>query len=206
LYAVNGFGDGIVERSADGTRIQAGRHNFEDNNNAPSAVGRVAYSPRVGYEVGLSGHYGAYNVFELDGIAVDERRDVTIAALDGEAVLAGIRLQGEAALVRVDIPPGLAGIYASRQRGAYVQAVRPFGRGFVTTMPNSSFAAAVRVDVVDFDTGIPGDDVRQVSFGLNFRPTNDTAIKLDYVRGRSHDRFNNPTNMAGLQASVATYF
>ncbi len=206
VYAVNGFGDGIVERSPDGTRIQAGRHNFEDNNNAPSIVGRVAFSPRVGHEVGLSTHYGAYNVFVLDGVTVDERRDVAILALDAEASVAGVRFQGEAALVRVDIPAGLTGLYASRQRGAYVQAVRPIARAVLPTMPNSSLSAGVRFDVVDFDTGIPGDGVRQLTLGLVFRPTADTAVKLDYARGRARDRFNNPSEHAGVQLSVATYF
>jgi hypothetical protein len=64
----------------------------------------------------------------------------------------------------------------------------------------------VRADAVDFDTDIPGDDVRQVTLGLVFRPTTDTAVKLDYVRGRIHDRFNNASETAGLQLSVATYF
>jgi hypothetical protein len=206
LYAVNGFGDGIVENSADGTRVQAGRHNFEDNNNAPSLVGRVAYSPRTGYEVGLSTHYGPYNVYTLDGNTVDERRDVAIVAVDGEATVAGFRFQGEAALVRVDVPDGLVGVYASRQRGFYLQAVRPIAQALLSTMPNSSLAAGVRVDAVDFDTGLPGDDVGQVTLGLVFRPTTDTAVKLDYVRGRTHDRFNTPSDLAGLQLSVATYF
>lgn len=206
VYAVNGFHDGLLNGSDDGTRIALGRGNFEDNNNSPSFVGRVAFSPRTGIEIGISGHHGAYNVFNLDGVAVDERRNVGIWVIDASATVLGTEIQGEAGAVRVDIPPGLAGTFASRQRGGYVEAVRPFGRGFVTTMPQSFFAIALRLDAVDLDTEIPGDDVRQVSVGLNFRPTQDTALKANWVRGTQRDRFNNGSPFAKLLFSVATYF
>lgn len=206
LYAVNGFHDGLVNGSPDGTRIPLGRGNFEDNNASPSFVGRVAFSPRIGLELGVSGHFGAYNAFRVDGIDVDQRRDVGIVVLDVSASVLGTELRGEAASVRVDLPQDLAGIYASRQRGLYVEAVRPFGRGLVPTMPQSFFALALRLDAVDFDTRLAGDDVRQVSVGLNFRPTQDTAIKANWVRGQRRDRFSNPSAFAKLLFSVATYF
>lgn len=206
LYAVNGFHDGLINDSPDGTRVARGRGNFEDNNASPAFVGRVAYSPSVGVEVAVSAHHGAWNVFRDEGLVVDERRDLSIWVLDGEAAVAGVRMQGEAALVGVDVPPGLSGLYASRQRGFYLQAIRPFGRGLVRTMPESFLAMVARLDVVDFDADIPGDMVRRISVGLNFRPTQDTVLKLDYVRDRTRDRFNNPSDRAGLLFSAATYF
>ena len=45
LYAVNGFDEGVIEASGDGTRIPEGRGNLTDNNNRPSLVGRLAVSP-----------------------------------------------------------------------------------------------------------------------------------------------------------------
>lgn len=205
-YAVNGFNEGLIERSPDGTRVFNGRSNFEDNNSSPALVGRIAFSPRVGFEVGLSGHHGAYNVYQLDGEQVDDRRDLTIAVLDVEATVAGFRLEGEVAQVRVELPPTMTGVFASRQQGFYLQATRRFGEGLVTTMPNSYFTALARVDMVDFDRNVAGDLERRVTLGVNFRPTSDTAIKLDYLRGRSRDRFNNPADEAGLLFSLATYF
>ncbi len=50
---------------------------------------------------------------------------------------------------------------------------------------------------MDFDTDSNGSSVRQVPIGVNFRPTEDTILRLDYVRGGSFDR---------MQFSVATYF
>jgi hypothetical protein len=206
LYAVNGFHDGLISDAAEGTRVALGRRNVEDNNSSPALVGRMAWSPRVGYELGISSHRGAYNVYRSEGMAVDERRDLVIWVVDAEARVAGVRVVGEAAAAKIDIPPGLHGIYASRQRGLYVEALRPFGRAWVRTMPSSFFAAGARLDLVDFDADLPGDVVRRVTVGLNFRPTQDTVLKLNFVRGRTRDRFNNPSDQAGLLFSVATYF
>jgi len=205
-YAVNGFHDGLINDSPEGTRIPQGRRNFRDNNNSPAFVGRVAFSPRRGMEAGVSAHHGAYNEYRLDGEDVDERRNLTIWVADLEVVAAGFRMVGEAATAGIGIPPGLRGIYASRQRGLYLELLRPFGAGWVSTMPQSSFAAKVRFDAVDFDGSLPGDSERQVTLGLNFRPASESVVKLDYVRGRSRDRFNNPSEFARFLLSVATYF
>jgi hypothetical protein len=205
VYAVNGFDDGLITDS-DGTRIPEGRRNFEDNNNFPSLVGRVAWSPRIGIELGASMHTGPYNVFQQDGQQIDEKRNLTIWALDVEADLLGIRWEGEGGQAHLDVPASLQGIYAQRQQGFYFQGMWDFGRKWVRTMPKSFFSAGARVDVLDLDADIPGDDVKQVSLGFNFRPTGETVFKFDYVRGRARDRFNNPSDFADFLFSVATYF
>ncbi len=73
-------------------------------------------------------------------------------------------------------------------------------------MPQSTFAGKLRIDLVDFDGALPGDSERQMTLGLNFRPTSESVIKLDYVRGWTRDRFNNPGDLARFLLSVATYF
>lgn len=206
IYGTNGFHDGLITNSEAGTRIALGRGNFEDNNGAPAVVGRMAWSPKIGYELGLSGHRGAYNVFNEEGTVIDERRDLSIGVLDLEAVIRGIQLSGEAVLARIDIPPGLEGIYAGKQHGLYVEAVREFGRAWIRTMPASMFAAKARFDYVDFDTQLHGNSTAQLSLGINFRPTRDSVLKLDYVRGRGRDEFNNRAEHASVLASIATYF
>ena len=99
-YLTNGFHDGLINGSPDGTRIPLGRGNSDDQNASPAFVGRVAWSPATGYEIGLSTHHGAWNVFTLDGEQVDDRRDLTLGVVDGELTVAGVRLTGEAALAR----------------------------------------------------------------------------------------------------------
>ena len=206
VYATNGFHDGIITDSEEGTRVSLGRGNLEDNNGSPAFVGRLAVSPLPSTELGISAHHGAYNVFTSEGTQVDERRELSILALDAEARVVGVQLSGEAAVTSIDIPTGLEGVYADRQHGFYAEAVRPFGRGWMRTMPSSSFAAKVRVDYVDFDVDRVGQTTGQVSLGLNFRPTQDSVLKLDYVRGRERDEFNNRSDHAFLLFSLATYF
>ena len=206
LYAVNGFDEGVLEGDPAGTRIPAGSENFEDNNNSLSVVGRLAWSPRQGIELGASAHSGAYNVYSADGLEVDERRDLTIWVLDAEATIGALELTGEAAFASIDVPSGLGPLFASGQRGLYADAVLPFWNSRITTMPGSFFAAKLRLDYVDFDTDLRGDDGLRVSTGLNFHPTRDTAFKLDLFRARVHDRFNNPADEFGVLFSAATYF
>ena len=63
-----------------------------------------------------------------------------------------------------------------------------------------------RWDYVDFDTRLEGQTSAQVTVGLNFRPTRESVLKLDYVRGRGRDEFNNRADHASVLASLATYF
>jgi hypothetical protein len=73
-------------------------------------------------------------------------------------------------------------------------------------MPAGVFALKTRWDFVDFDTRLEGQTAAQVTVGLNFRPTQESVIKLDYVRGRGRDEFNNRADHAFVLASLATYF
>lgn len=205
-YATNGFHDGLILDSEDGTRIPLGRRNFEDNNGSPAIVARVAWSPKLDHEIGLSAHHGAYNTFALEGARVDKQRNLNIVVLDGETKILGVRVSGEAARATIDVPDGLQGIYASRQQGVYIEGIREFWRGRISTMPRSAFAAKVRWDYVDFDSDVEGTSVAQVTAGFNFRPTEDSALKVDYVRGRGRDQFNNLGEHAFVLVSLATYF
>lgn len=206
VYLVNGFHEGLITASEGGTRIPFGRNNVEDNNGSPAMTGRVAWSPGDGLEMGVSAHHGAYNQSTLDGVDITERRDVTLFVADLDASVGPLRISGEAGVADVDVPASLAGINASGQRGLYLDAVHDFGHGWIATLPRSFFSAGARLDVVDFDTGLPGDGLRRLTLGVNFRPTVETAFKLNYFRGWARDRFNNPELSAGLLFSVATYF
>lgn len=205
-YLTNGFHDGLVTGSPDGTRIPLGRGNTEDGNGSPALVSRLAWSPAIGVEVGVSGHHGAWNRFLIDGVRVDERRELTIAVLDGEFTLLGLRVSGEAAVASVDVPPSLRPTYATRQAGWFVDLARDVGAGLVSTAPGSVFTLKARVDAIDLDTGAIGQHVRQVSAGVNFRPTSESVVKLEFVRGWQYDAFNTRGDFARLLASFATYF
>ncbi len=206
LYAVNGFDGGIIDASSDGTRLTEGGVNVEDNNASPAVVARTAWMPAEGSEFGLSAFTGAYNRFRIEGLDVDERRSVRIGSIDARTRLLGLEWNGEAAAVEVDVPPGLGGIYASRQSGFFVESRRVFGRRWIPSMPAASFSAGARVEGVDFDRDLAGDSRIQLTGGLHFRPTPETVFKLDYARSRSRDRFHNPAEGAALKFSLTSYF
>src|SRR5262249_42564994 len=98
VYATNGFHDGIITQSEQGTRIPLGRGNFEDNDGRPAIVGRVAVSPARPVEIGVSIHHGAYNVYDDEGTRIDDARHLTIGVLDAEVHALGVQFAGEAAL------------------------------------------------------------------------------------------------------------
>ena len=168
-YATNGLHDGLLLDSPEGTRLFRGRKNFEDNNSSPAFTGRLAWSPSLAMEVGVSGHHGAYNVFQSEGVRVDERRNVSVGAIDASIEGGGWRVMGEGVVATVELPPSLDGLFASKQRGAYLEVARDVLRGFQRGLPNSLITLKLRGDAVDFDTAIPGDMISQISVGANYR-------------------------------------
>jgi len=205
-YAVTGYHHGLIADSPEGTRLAAGKRNFEDLNASPGVVGRIEWSPIAKAGLGLSGYHGAYNVYRADGLAVDDRRDVSVIVLDLDGPLGPIQWSGEVANVHVELPPTLAGLFASRQAGAYLMGAWRFGEGWFASMPGSSFTLAARGEAVDFDRDLAGDSMRALALGFNFRPVPETVIKLGYERGETRDRFNNPGAFARLRLGIATYF
>ena len=204
-YGVNGFNDDVLTGDPDGTRIAAGKGNFEDNNNRPAFVGRVAVSPRPTWEVGASVHTGPYNTWQIENLAVDDRRNLTLFVLDADVSLGQLELQGEYARASIDVP-AQSGVYAGSQAGYYLQLNAHFGRGWLLELPGSQFTGVARYGFVDFDTDTDGDSHRRLTLGVNFRPLEDSVFKLDYQRNWTRDAFENQGTGAGLIFSVATYF
>jgi hypothetical protein len=206
-YLVNGLNDGVV-LSGEGTSIPDGRPTGfgEDNNGSPSFVGRLALRPEFGGEIGVSGHTGIYNTFKVDGVEVDEKRELTILAVDGEFGLGDLSVRGEFAHARINVPESLVGLYAEVQQGFYAQAVYRLIDGVMPMFPQSTLSAGVRFDQVHLDTDIEGDLVRSVTVGLNLRLVPETAIELDYAHRWNFDRLNNESRAAVVQIGIATYF
>ncbi len=204
-YATNGFDDGVITEG-EGTQIPEGRANFEDNNNHPSFVGRVAFSPASALEFGLSGHTGPYNTWKVDGLIVDDRRDLSLLAVDLDARWRRFRLTGEAAQGWVEIPASLEGVNAESQRGYYVEGAAIFFDGRIPNLPKSHVTVVSRFDDVDFDTDTEGDSVRRLTLGANLRVSYDTVFKLDYQYNWERDAFNTAANAAAILFSVASYF
>jgi hypothetical protein len=204
-YLVNGFDERILANE-EGTRIAAGKGAAEDENATPSMVARLGFSPVPQVEVGFSGHRGPYNTWKLEGETIDARRELAIAAIDVEARFDDWAVFGEIAQAWIEVPPGFAGLLADEQSGWYVEGRYRFGSGLLAELPESAFVLAARNEYVDFDLDRKGDDTRRAIFGLSFRPTPETAFKLDAVFTRNRDRFALPSASTAVLLGIATYF
>lgn len=202
IYAVNGLTE-VVAQDAQ-TRISAGKDNFTDNNPSPSVAGRLGLSPVAGLELGLSGHYGPYNAYDLEGERVEKKRNLGLYAVDLRIDRGRFHLQSEFAWALLDVPAEAGGLYASSQWGMYTQFVVRFLQDSVWA--GSSFAGGLRYGFVDFNADGDGDHSHRFTAGLNFRPIEETVVKLDYQRTISEDPLANVEHSAAILFSVASYF
>jgi hypothetical protein len=190
LYLVNGFNASVIN-SAGQLRIRSGRGSQkQDNNNDKALVGRFGFSPRLGMNFGASFHTGKYDVAG--------KKRLTILAIDTKLTRSIFEFQGEYARASAN---GIVG----KQQGVYAQTNIHFLHDHF--LPGSVFTGIARWDYVDYNTAVGGDAEQGLSMGLNFRPVEDAAFKLDYTT-----TWNTPANgnrSAGIGRvffSVATYF
>lgn len=205
VYLVNGFSEDVV--SGGRLDMRAGRGSqSSDNNNHRSIVGRLGFSPRLGLNLGVSGHVGAYD---------DQGEErLTVVAFDGQLAHGPFELLGEGAVAKATIgasvedpTPGTAPTDAGTA-GFYAEARYHLFSGAVSRFPQSVFTAVARLDHVDRDTEADGALEQRITLGLNFRPTEDSVFKNDLVFGRTKgveagdwDDFE-----VGYRFSMATYF
>lgn len=204
-YLVNGFTGDIVGK--DGIRVRGGRSIADsENNNAKSFVGRVAFSPFLGFEAGASAHTGAYSS-NGDGFKGDER--LTIAALDATIQRGPFELLGEYSLLNADLPAALrAAGMADAQSGMYVQTNIHFGSGVIAPKATSVFTGVARFDRVDFARDADGDTRERFTLGINWRPVGEAVLKADFqwnwaTAALSSDR---KAGDRALRLSMASYF
>lgn len=202
LYVVNGLGNDVGSKG-----LRSGRpHLKQDNNREKSFVGRVGFSPILGLEAGLSFYNGRYND-NLD--SADVARKVAITALDWSYERGPFQFIGEAATFSYVLPStDLAAGF-----GYYGQLNYHFAHGLLPGYPASVFTAMIRVENLDinefaFDNGVQ--DQYRLSFGINFRPFEQTAFKLSVLRNvkraSTATEFDSTTAYSQVRASVATYF
>ena len=219
LYAFNGF----ALRSTDTTfNVNDGLRNARgfqktDNNNDKGVVGRVAFSPLLGIEVGLSGAHSSYDP--------NNTRNLSLYAVDWTLQKGPFEVIGEAALARISGDTVAGTIGPAGMRGYYIQGNYHFLPEFLKRWAPrhftdaSTFTAVVRWDDVDTDTddrtltstGGHTRDLQRLTVGLNFRPVEDTVIKFDYQFNSQLNTNLSPANAArvdgnGFLVSVATYF
>jgi hypothetical protein len=216
-YLTNGLGSGVLLNGAGRTDLAAGKSGerfAEDNNGSPALSGRLAAQARRLGEVGLSYYGGAYNDYRVEGVVIDERRWLSLLALDFSTDLGPVDLRGEAAHAWIEVPRDLDELFAARQWGFHLDAVLPLWRPSIRALQSPVVSAVLRLERVDLNagrfssTGLPiGDETTAVTLGLSFRPAGGTVFRANYRHETSRDLARNPASRtAGFQVGFATYF
>jgi hypothetical protein len=217
LYLTNGLGDGVLDNELGRTDIASGKDEEqlgEDNNGSPALSGRVAARlPGLG-EVGVSHYLAHYNTFRVEGVEVDERRALSISALDAGLELGAVSVRGEAALARVDVPDGLSEVFGRSQWGAHLDVIVPVWRPAIEGYENAVLSLGLRLEHVDYNRGTfsstgrsIGDEVTAIVPVLSFRPTAGSVLRANYRYHWIRDFAGNPrARLAGFQLGIATYF
>ncbi len=206
IYAVNGFEGltaGGTSRFSTGGGLRGGKGSeVVDFNGDPAVVGRLGFSPFLGLEFGGSFHAGTY----------DEKNDnmLTIAAFDTAYQRGPFELVGEFAnaFIERDSFASSSGV-PDDMWGYYIEPRYHFMPGFLKTMAptifteDSTFTGVTRWEQLDLD----GEKTDRITFGLNYRYTEDTVFKLDYQINTTtkEDRPAESKNNTFL-FGIATYF
>jgi hypothetical protein len=216
-YLTNGLGDGVILNDAGRTRLASGKGTglvAGDNNGRPALSGRVGLQRRNIGELGLSYYGGTYNTFQVEGLDVDVKRSVRLAALDANTELHSVSLRGELAFAWIDVPEDLLELFGDRQWGFHLDAVVPLFRPRIRGLTDPVVSATARVERVDFNRGrfastggAIGDEIDAFTLGLSFRPAAGTVFKANYRYQSIRDlQGNAPAKRAGFQFGLATYF
>ncbi|WP_447964447.1 hypothetical protein [Nitrospira sp. Ecomares 2.1] len=187
-----------------------------DNNNGKSIMGRVAFSPVLGMEVGGSGFYGNYGTNKDDQLA--------IWALDWTFQRGPFEFIGESAWAYIkdnDInQDGTRNGNPRRMQGYYLQGNYHFLPEWLTRMAPtffkqevSTFTAVVRWEQMNLGQDLNDNteagklgEWQRWTFGLNFRPTEDTVFKADFQYTPVGRNGNERIHDTAFVASMATYF
>jgi hypothetical protein len=216
-YLTNGLNEQVVGNATGRTDIASGKGEElfgEDNNGSPALSSRIALRHTAIGEVGLSYYGGYYNAYRTEGIQVDDKRWLGIAALDFGGSLGPVGLRGEVAHASIDVPAGLTEISGDTQWGAYLDMLLPVWRPRFLGYANAVVTAGLRLETVDYNRGTfsstgesIGDEVTAIVPGISFRPTSGTVFRANYRYHWSTDlQGNDPTRLAGFQVGFATYF
>ncbi len=113
LYLSGNFDDSIIENPENKTFLPEAKNNperFEEiNSGEPLFTGKLAVRNNKIGELGISYMKGIYNKFQEDGIVIDDKRRVSVFALDFNTTIPKTKtfITTEFAWIKVDVPASL---------------------------------------------------------------------------------------------------
>lgn len=237
LYVVNGFqgdnGDFSVE---EGSGLRSARGSFQKDNNENKAIAsRVSFSPVLGVEVAWSVHHGKWDKHDKHDLtlwAIDGALQRGPFELMGEAAWANAEGSGTytrdagTTFFTQDTTGATRRQNVAQYDSSYVVPENMFGyyvqlnyhfmpERLTKAFPSyfgrdSTFTGILRWGQVDINTDDDSNPNRidRLTMGINFRPLEDSVIKLAYTFNR-HGK-TSPTGSAtdrnGFQFNMSTYF
>ncbi|MBI2871009.1 MAG: hypothetical protein HYY14_04785 [Candidatus Omnitrophica bacterium] len=212
FYAVNGLDEDISDT---GLRNATGAIET-DLNNDKAGVARIAVSPFLGHTVGFSGYTGRHGTGEDD--------DILGGALDWDLNFGPLQLLGEwvafdvdgfvdddnsSTTARVAAPDTLQGLLAQVNYHFWPDFLNQtfLGRNFENPMLTASLSYGWVQNEDDGDSNTGDNEEDRYTFGLNYRPVESWALKVEYQLNdqegtESLERGDND----GVMASVAMGF
>lgn len=219
-YLTNGFNDAIINNGENRTFLPASKDNkerFEESSNGePLFTGKIALRNNKIGEIGLSYMGGIYNTYEEDGLILDDKRRLTVYAIDFNTTIPVTKtfIVGEWAWVNVDVPETFTQQFGDKQKGGFVDIVQPVMNGNLFGFDKATFNVAIRFEYVDWNDGrfqetgeSIGDEIWAVVPAISFRPTAQTVIRLNYRIMEQTDLLGNPpAKISGIQFGLSSYF
>jgi len=216
-YLTNGIGDGVVLNDRQVTRIAGGKREdqfAEDNNGVPAFSGRLGIGNYELGEIGFSVYTGIYNTYIVEGDQVDEKRRLSIYALDYSTQIWKAELKGEIAYAEIDLQDNLDEMFGERQWGGHLDIILPVWQPTLFGIDKSVLNAVLRLERLDLNIGefsstgqSIGNEITAVVPGISFRPTPETVFRFNFIRRWENDLPGNANvKTTGIQFGFATYF
>ena len=220
IYLSGGFDNSIIDNEENKTFLPASKANaerFEESaSGRPLTTAKVALKHNHIGELGLSYMGGIYNTFEDDGIELDEKRRLSVFAIDFNTTLPVLKtfITGEWAWVRVDVPDTYTQQYGDKQQGGFLDIVQPLMKRKMLGWENATLNLACRLEYVDWNVGTfnetgtnIGEELWSIVPAISFRPSSQTVFRLNYRIQRQRDILDNdPARTTGFSFGMSSYF
>ena len=219
-YFSGNFDNSIIENEENKTFLPEAKNNperFEEiNSGEPLFTGKLAIRNNKIGELGIYYMKGIYNKFQEDGIVIDEKRRVSVFALDFNTTIPKMKtfITTEFAWIEVDVPETYGQQFGNRQYGGFMDIVQPVLKRTILGWENAVLNVACRLEYVDWNVGTfnetggnIGEDLWSVMPAVSFRPSSQTVFRINYRFQKQTDILGNPpATTAGFNIGISTYF